>query len=78
MSTITNDRNRPYSDQPHTAQGLRGETEVTGITMRDLQDCLIQAFLASASPESGLQKKTAEISSEFQNTEFACDETWER
>lgn len=41
-------RDRPYSGQPHTDTGLRGQTEVCGITFRDLRDCYIRAwFLAS-------------------------------
>jgi hypothetical protein len=36
-------RDRPYAGQPHTDTGLRGKTEVKGITFRDLRDCFIRA-----------------------------------
>jgi hypothetical protein len=34
-------RDRPYNGQPHTDEGIRGATEVRGITMRDLKDCFV-------------------------------------
>ena len=37
------DRDRPYDGQPHTDIGERGRQEVSGVTMRDLRDCLIRA-----------------------------------
>lgn len=40
-------RDRPYNGQPHTHMGLRGSTEVSGITFRDLRDCFIRAVLIS-------------------------------
>lgn len=42
-------RDRPYDGQPHTDLGVRGSTEVRGVTFRDLRDCWIRAaFQASA------------------------------
>lgn len=44
-SAYSNDRNRPYDGQRHTNNGERGNTEVKGLTMRDIRDCLIKACL---------------------------------
>lgn len=44
-SAISMDRNRPYDGQPHTDAGIRGMQEVYGVTMRDIQDCLIRAMV---------------------------------
>lgn len=45
------DRDRPYNGQPHTDHGTRGQTEIRGITMRDLADCFMRAcFEASGLP----------------------------
>lgn len=41
-------RNRPYSGQPHTDTGIRGATEVRGVTFRDLRDCYIRAFMLAS------------------------------
>jgi hypothetical protein len=42
-------RSRPYDGQPWTDAGIRGKTEVKGITFRDLQDCFLRSiFLASS------------------------------
>jgi len=38
-------RNRPYLGQAHTTSGERGKQEVSGVTMRDIQDCLFLAIL---------------------------------
>lgn len=43
-----NDRERPYNGQSWTDSGERGKTEVKGLTMRDIKDCLIRAILESA------------------------------
>ena len=43
-------RNRPYSGQPWTDSGERGQTVVHGLTMRDVRDCLILAFYDSVPP----------------------------
>lgn len=40
-------RDRPYNGQPHTCTGIRGATEIKGITFRDLRDCFIRAFILS-------------------------------
>jgi hypothetical protein len=45
-------RDRPYNGQPHTNTGIRGSTEIKGITFRDLRDCYIRAILLS----TGAQK----------------------
>lgn len=34
------DRGRPYDGQPWTAHGVRGNTAVSGLTMRDVADCI--------------------------------------
>jgi hypothetical protein len=44
-------RDRPYNGQPHTDEGVRGATEVRGLTMRDVKDCfVIGAFESSGLP----------------------------
>jgi hypothetical protein len=40
-------RARPYDGQPHTDTGIRGRTEIKGITFRDLRDCFIRAVCLS-------------------------------
>ena len=40
-------RSRPYSGQQHTDAGARGEQLVHGLTMRDVRDCFIRAFIMS-------------------------------
>lgn len=62
-SNYRNDRERPYTGQPQTLHGKRGETEVSGLTMRDISDCILQGFL-SASGVSGLARKTFPLSSD--------------
>lgn len=47
------DRDRPYDGQPHTSEGVRGQTEVKGLTMRDIDDCFIRACYEA----SGLEMK---------------------
>ena len=42
-------RDRPYFGQAHTTTGIRGTTEIKGITFRDLRDCFIRAIYLSAS-----------------------------
>jgi hypothetical protein len=44
-SDYRNDRERPYNGQPHTDYGLRGQTEVKGVTFRDVRDCFIKGLL---------------------------------
>ncbi len=41
-------RDRPYNGQEHTSTGIRGATEIKGITFRDLRDCFIRAVLLSS------------------------------
>lgn len=40
-------RERPYNGQPHTTLGVRGQTEIKGLTFRDLRDCYIRGFIIS-------------------------------
>lgn len=47
-SDYRNDRERPYNGQSWTDEGERGKTEVKGLTMRDIRDCLIKAMLVSS------------------------------
>jgi len=42
------DRDRLYDGQPHTDSGIRGKTEVKGLTMRDVKDCMVRGFLDAA------------------------------
>ncbi len=44
-------RDRPYNGQPHTSTGMRGQTEIRNVTMRDLRDCFIRAVLLSTGAE---------------------------
>jgi hypothetical protein len=53
-SAFSLERDRPYDGQPHTDCGVRGKTLVTGLTMRDVSDCIVRGFLAAAGiPERG-------------------------
>lgn len=54
-SDYRNDRDRPYNGQSWTDNGERGKTEVKGLTMRDIADCLIKAMLISAASEEYLK-----------------------
>lgn len=38
------DRARPYSGQPHTSEGERGRAMVSGLTVRDVCDCLLRGW----------------------------------
>lgn len=49
-SVYRNDRERPYNGQSWTDDGERGKTEVKGLTMRDLRDCLIKAMFHASPP----------------------------
>lgn len=40
-------RDRPYNGQPHTHDGVRGATEIKGVTFRDMRDCFIRAVMLS-------------------------------
>jgi hypothetical protein len=44
-SDYRNDRERPYNGQSWTDEGERGKTEIKGLTLRDVRDCLIKAML---------------------------------
>jgi hypothetical protein len=48
LATSMLGRDRPYDGQPHTDEGIRGATEVRGITMRDLKDCFVIGAFESA------------------------------
>lgn len=37
-------RDRPYNGQMHTDTGERGKQIVSGVTIRDLRDCLLRSF----------------------------------
>jgi len=54
-SDYRNDRERPYNGQSHTDDGERGKTEVKGLTMRDIKDCLIMAMLDSCASDKYLE-----------------------
>jgi hypothetical protein len=82
-SDYMNDRDRPYNGQPWTVNGIRGKQKVKGITMRDITDCLIQAFLVCADPsipdQFELTKKVFEISDDpdvGKGTEYAGKGNW--
>ena len=82
-SDYRNDRERPYNGQPWTHNGIRGRQEVKGLTMRDIKDCLIQAFLVCADPDIPeqleLTKKVFEISDDpyvGKGTEYAAKGNW--
>lgn len=49
LSDHTTDPDRPFTGQPHTDNGGRGKTEVTGIRFRDLADCVVKAWIDAAS-----------------------------
>lgn len=38
-------RDRPYNGQTHTLNGQRGARQIAGITMRDMRDCFVRAFI---------------------------------
>lgn len=55
-SDYRNDRERPYNGQSWTDEGERGKTEVRGLTMRDIRDCLIKAMLISSPSDEYLNQ----------------------
>lgn len=57
-SDYRNDRERPYNGQMHTDEGARGRQIVSGLTMRDLKDCLIRAMLISSPSKKYLEADT--------------------
>lgn len=62
-------RDRSYSGQLHTFYGERGRTQVKGLSIRDIEDCLVRAILLSSShlvPKSydeALKGEDAELNS---------------
>jgi hypothetical protein len=44
------ERARPYTGQPHTHTGIRGATEINGVTFRDLRDAFLRAVCLSSGP----------------------------
>jgi hypothetical protein len=44
------DRSRPYLGQRHTDLGERGKTEVRGLTMRDIGDCIRRGQILARAP----------------------------
>lgn len=40
-------KDRPYTGQPWTCSGIRGSQIVQGLTMRDIRDCYIRAYILS-------------------------------
>lgn len=82
-SDYKNDRNRPYNGQPWTNNGIRGKQKVKGLTMRDIKDCLVQAFLVCAEPDDPEQYKLSQKVFEISNdpdigkgTKYAAKGTW--
>jgi hypothetical protein len=51
MNDMNMDRDRPYIGQEHTMMGKRGETEIKGITFRDMRDCFIRAAFLCANEQ---------------------------
>lgn len=54
-SDYRNDRERPYNGQPWTDDGIRGQTEVKGLTLRDIKDCFIKALLQCGASDEYLE-----------------------
>lgn len=53
LGTYGGDRGRPYDGQPWTSHGDRGNHQVTGLTMRDVGDCIARgAVLAGLVDET--------------------------
>ncbi len=71
----SNKRDRPYNGKPHTYFGVRGMEEVTGLTMRDISDCMAQGLLV-ASGNADLQHKVCEIGGGIKDTKCANKSTW--
>jgi hypothetical protein len=57
-SDYSNDRDRPYNGQSWTYDGDRGKHQVSGLTMRDIKDCLIKAMLLASASDKYLQADT--------------------
>jgi len=69
-------RNRPYNGQSHTETGIRGATEIKGVTFRDLRDCFIRAVLLSTGgeyyPDAKLKDKMKALYDEAKKGENAA------
>lgn len=61
-------RSRPYTGQPWTDTGIRGATEIRGITFRDLRDAYIRAMCLSS---GGGSPKDAALYDEANKGELA-------
>lgn len=46
-SDVSMQRGRPYSGQPHTTTGKRGEEMIRNMSFRDLRDCYIRGLILS-------------------------------
>jgi len=54
-------RIRLYRGQPHTDHGERGKTLVSGLTMRDVGDCIAREFAQSRAPDAVIQNAMCNI-----------------
>lgn len=54
-------RNRPYGKPFHTDSGVLRSGEVKGLTLRDIQDCLMRAFVLSHPSYHDASKQFAPI-----------------
>ncbi|MBA7676069.1 hypothetical protein ES703_84309 [subsurface metagenome] len=54
-------RNRLYNGQPWTNEGNRGMTEVKGLSMRDISDCLWFACYDSRPPGTPIIKSVEDL-----------------
>ena len=69
-------RDRPYTGQWHTDHGIRGRTEINGITFRDLRDCFTRACFLSAHhihPAGYEQAMNAEAAALCENDLYQLD-----
>lgn len=68
-------RNRPYTGQHHTSTGERGRQLITGLTKRDLYDCMIRGYVLSHSSFKGAtlepEPSNFELISEAKKGEYA-------
>jgi hypothetical protein len=46
-SDVSMQRGRPYSGQPWTTDGVRGNEIIRNITFRDMRDCFVRGFILS-------------------------------
>ena len=59
MDDHLTDPNRAFIGQPHTDQGERGKTLVTGLRFRDICDCFVLGWLHAAGRSSLAENGTA-------------------